>query len=164
MSCSANPFRVFSCRISVSTALRKNTSLPFIRMASALNGECKGIRDTVICWGEVFVQGPVEYVGDVWAQRMSCARVNRLLGHLPIGHVSALYTRQVTTLFFRILNCLVNFEREEKKKEGGIKRGIRGIKLKMCSYRKLINFRVPTVALTLCLEPRHTPPNRWLFC
>lgn len=48
-------------------------------------------KDTVVSAGEVFIKSPVQYVGDVWSERMSSTCVNHLFRHLPISHMSTLY-------------------------------------------------------------------------
>lgn len=50
------------------------------------------VKDTFVGGGEVFVEGPVEDVGDVGAQRVTCAGVHRVLCHLPVRHAGALET------------------------------------------------------------------------
>lgn len=50
------------------------------------------VEDTFVGRGEVFVEGPVEDVGDVCTQRVTCAGVHRVLRHLPVRHAGALGT------------------------------------------------------------------------
>lgn len=49
-------------------------------------------KDTSVGGGEVLIQHPVQNVGDVGLERVPCAGVDRLLRHLPEGHIGALQT------------------------------------------------------------------------
>ena len=48
------------------------------------------LKDTLVGGGEVFVERPVEDVGDVGAERVTRAGVHSLLGDLSIRHTGAL--------------------------------------------------------------------------
>lgn len=48
------------------------------------------MRDTLVGSGEIFIEGPAQDVGYVWTEGVTCARVDRVLGDLPVGHAGAL--------------------------------------------------------------------------
>lgn len=51
---------------------------------------CEVWKDTLVSRGEVFVEAPVEDVGDVGAERLSRAGVHRVFRDLPVRHAGAL--------------------------------------------------------------------------
>lgn len=48
------------------------------------------MEDTFVGRGEVLVEGPIQDVGDVRAERVTRAGVHRLLRNLPVRHAGAL--------------------------------------------------------------------------
>lgn len=48
------------------------------------------MEDTSVGRGEVLVEGPIQDVGDVRAERVTRAGVHRLLRNLPVRHAGAL--------------------------------------------------------------------------
>lgn len=48
------------------------------------------MRDTPVGCGEIFVEGPVQDVGYIGAEGVTCARVDRVLCDLSISHAGAL--------------------------------------------------------------------------
>lgn len=56
--------------------------------------QSRGAKDTAVGGGEVLVEHPVEDVGDVSLEGVSCAGVDVLLRHFPKGHGGALRKRR----------------------------------------------------------------------
>lgn len=56
------------------------------------------MKDTLVRRGEVFVEGPVEDVGYVWAEGVTCAGVHRVLCDLPVCHAGALKSQRLNTV------------------------------------------------------------------
>lgn len=54
--------------------------------------------DTLVRCGEVFVEGPVQDVGNIRAERVTCAGVHCVLCNLPICHAGALISQRVNTI------------------------------------------------------------------
>lgn len=48
------------------------------------------VRDTPVGCGEIFVEGPVQDVGYIWTQGVTCACVDRVFCDLPVSHAGAL--------------------------------------------------------------------------
>lgn len=98
MSCRAKPFRVLSWRISVKSVLRRRNctnwnsevSEWFHRVEQKNKKLFSEVRNTLISCGEVFVERPVQDVGYVWAEGVTCAGVHCVLCDLLIRHVCAL--------------------------------------------------------------------------
>lgn len=56
------------------------------------------MKDTFVSCGEVFVQWPVQDVGYIWAEGVTCAGVHSVLGDLPVCHAGALKSRRLNAL------------------------------------------------------------------
>lgn len=63
------------------------------------------LKDTLVRRGEVFVEGPVEDVGYVRAEGVTCAGVHRVLCDLPVRHAGALKIPQVEYSQYILLFC-----------------------------------------------------------
>lgn len=46
--------------------------------------------DTLVRCGEIFVEGPVQDVGYIRSEGVTCAAVHRILADLPVSHAGAL--------------------------------------------------------------------------
>lgn len=48
------------------------------------------VTDTLVRCGEIFVEGPVQDVGYIRSEGVTCAAVHRLFADLPVSHTGAL--------------------------------------------------------------------------